>query len=128
MTFRQSATDADNHLRTNVAAAYAQDQVELSSHVQLLGGVRLDRFDLTYHNNRNGDTLDRTDNLVSPRAGLVFKPTAPVSLYTSYSVSYLPSSGDQFSSLTNITQQVEAGEVHQLRGRREVGRDVRRCR
>src|SRR4029079_18561028 len=32
---------------------------------------------------------------------------APVSLYGSYSVSYLPSSGDQFSSLTNVTQQVE---------------------
>ncbi len=107
MTWRQSATDADNHLRTNVAAAYVQDQAELSSHVQLLGGVRLDRFDLTYHNNRTGDTLDRADNLVSPRAGLVYKPTVPVSLYTSYSVSYLPSSGDQFSSLTNITEQLK---------------------
>ncbi len=30
-----------------------------------------------------------------------------LSLYSSYSVSYLPSSGDQFSSLTTITQQVE---------------------
>src|SRR5262249_13026950 len=28
-------------------------------------------------------------------------------LYSSYSVSYLPSSGDQFSSLTTITQQVK---------------------
>jgi catecholate siderophore receptor len=47
------------------------------------------------------------DHLVSPRAGVVVKPTTALSLYTSYSVSYLPSSGDQFSSLTNITQQVE---------------------
>ena len=107
VTWRQSASDADNHLRTNVAAAYLQDQAELSSHVQLLGGVRLDRFDLTYHNNRTGDALDRTDNLVSPRAGLVYKPTVPVSLYSSYSVSYLPSSGDQFSSLTSITEQLK---------------------
>ncbi len=44
---------------------------------------------------------------MSPRAGLVYKPTVPVSLYTSYSVSYLPSSGDQFSSLTNITEQLK---------------------
>ena len=35
------------------------------------------------------------------------KPIAPLSLYGSYSVSYLPSSGDQFSSLTTITQQVK---------------------
>ena len=91
--------------RTNVAAAFAQDQVELSRHLQLIGGLRFDRFDLEYHNNRNGDTLGRTDNLVSPRAGVVVKPITPLSIYGSYSVSYLPGSGDQFSSLTSVTQQ-----------------------
>ena len=61
----------------------------------------------SYHNNRNGDELGRVDDLVSPRAGVVVKPVAALSLYGSYSVSYLPSSGDQFSSLTTITQQVK---------------------
>ncbi|MEA2338296.1 MAG: catecholate siderophore receptor [Thermoanaerobaculia bacterium] len=107
VTFRQSATDAENHLRTSVGAVYAQDQIELSPHLQVVGGLRLDRFDLRYHNNRNGDTLGRVDNLVSPRAGIVVKPVTALSLYGSYSVSYLPSSGDQFSSLTTITQQVK---------------------
>lgn len=107
VTFRQSATDADNHVITNVAAALAQDRLELSRHLQVIGGIRFDRFDLQYHNDRNGDTLERVDNLVSPRIGVVFKPTAPLSLYGNYSVSYLPSSGDQFSSLTTITQQVK---------------------
>jgi catecholate siderophore receptor len=107
VTFRQSATDADNHLDTNVAAVYGQDQVSLSSHLQLLGGVRFDSFDLTYHNNRNGDVLKRSDDLVSPRAGIIVKPITPLSIYGSYSVSYLPSSGDQFSSLTTVTRQVE---------------------
>jgi catecholate siderophore receptor len=107
VTFRQSATDADNHLTTNLAAAYAQDQVALSQHLQVVGGLRFDRFALTYHNNRNGDTLARPDNLLSPRAGIVYKPIAPVSIYSSYSVSYLPSSGDQFSSLTVITEQLK---------------------
>jgi len=106
-SFRQSATDADNHVTTNVAAAYAQDQLQLSQHVQVVGGLRFDRFDLTYHNNRNGDTLSRPDNLVSPRAGIIFKPIGAASIYGSYGVSYLPSSGDQFSSLTTITEQVK---------------------
>jgi catecholate siderophore receptor len=106
VTFRQSATDADNHLRTMIGAAFVQDQVRLSPYVQVLGGVRFDRFDLRYHNNRNGDTLERPDNLVSPRAGVVVKPVEAVSVYGSYSISYLPSSGDQFASLTTITQQV----------------------
>jgi catecholate siderophore receptor len=107
VTYRQSATDADNHVGTNVAAAYAQDQVEITRYVQVVGGIRFDRFDLQYHNNRNGDTLDRLDNLVSPRAGLVVKPVRALSIYSSYSVSYLPSSGDQFSSLTTITRQAQ---------------------
>jgi catecholate siderophore receptor len=107
VTFRQSATDANNHLKTNLAATYVQDQMELSRYVQLVVGLRYDYFDLQYHNNRNNDNLRRIDNLFSPRVGLVFKPISDLSLYGSYSVSYLPSSGDQFSSLTTITQQVK---------------------
>jgi len=107
VTYRQSATDANNHVQANVAAAFVQDQVELSRYVQIVGGLRFDRFDMHYHNKRNSDDLRRIDNLVSPRAGIVVKPRPEVSLYGSYSVSYLPSSGDQFSSLTTITEQLE---------------------
>jgi catecholate siderophore receptor len=107
VTFRQSATDADNHVTTRLAATYLQDQIEVSRRFQVVTGLRFDYFDLRFHNNRNGDDLRRLDRLVSPRLGLVFKPLEPVSVYGSYSVSYLPSSGDQFSSLTAITQQVK---------------------
>jgi catecholate siderophore receptor len=107
ITFRQSTTDADNHLKTNVAATYVQDQMDLSRHIQVVAGLRFDHFDLQYRNNRTGDNLRRIDNLVSPRAGIVYKPITALSVYTNYSVSYLPSSGDQFSSLTTITQQVK---------------------
>ena len=106
-TFRQSVTDANNHLKVNVGATYIQDQVQLSRYIQFIGGLRFDHFDLQYYNNRNTDKLRRIDNLISPRAGLVFKPAEPVSVYANYSVSFLPSSGDQFSSLTTITQQVK---------------------
>jgi catecholate siderophore receptor len=105
--FRQSATDADNHVRTSVAAGYVQDQMELSRVVQVVAGLRLDRFDLRYRNNRSGDILQRVDDLVSPRLGIVFKPATPLSIYGSYGVSYLPSSGDQFAALTAVTKEVE---------------------
>lgn len=107
VTFRQSATDADNHVKTNLAASYVQDQIEFSRYVQVVAGVRFDYFDLQFHNNRTSDNLRRVDQLVSPRAGIVVKPIVPLSLYANYSVSYLPSSGDQFSSLTVITRQAE---------------------
>src|SRR5262249_9752984 len=100
-------TDADNHLRTNVAAAYTQDQIDLSKNVKVVAGIRYDYFDLTYHDNRSGLDLSRPANLVSPRAAVIYKPIEPVSLYGSYTVSSLPSSGDQFSSLSVVTQQLK---------------------
>ncbi|MEO8574477.1 MAG: TonB-dependent siderophore receptor [Pyrinomonadaceae bacterium] len=107
ITFRQNATDADNRVHLNLAAAYVQDQIELSRFVQLVVGARFDYFDLKFHNNRNNSDLSRIDRLISPRFGVVFKPFSQVSLYANYSVSYLPGSGDQFSQLTSVTQQVK---------------------
>jgi len=107
VTYRQSPTDANNQVKTNLAASYVQDQIQFSRHVHVIAGLRFDYFDLQFHNNRNGDNLRRIDRLVSPRIGIVIKPILPLSIYANYSVAYLPSSGDQFSSLTSITQQVE---------------------
>lgn len=107
ITFRQNAADANNRVHVNLAAAYVQDQIELSRYVQVLAGARFDYFDLDFHNNRNNSDLRRIDRLVSPRFGIVVKPLTRLSLYGNYNVSYLPSSGDQFSSLTSVTQQVK---------------------
>ena len=107
VTFRQSATDADNHVVANVSAVYAQNQIELSSQWQAIAGLRYERFDLRFRNNRDATDLSRDDHMVSPRIGLVFKPVRAISTYGSYSVSHLPSSGDQFSSLTATTETLE---------------------
>jgi catecholate siderophore receptor len=104
VAWRQSASDADNYATNNIASVYVQDQVQLTSFLQAVGGVRYDRFTIDFHNNRTSEQLGRQDNMVSPRAGLVLKPVASLSLYSSYSVAYLPSAGDQFSSLTATSQ------------------------
>ncbi len=107
VTFRQTATDANNRLNTDLAATYVQDQIEISRYFRVILGIRYDYFDLKYHNHRSDTNLRRIDNLVSPRVGFVVKPIEPISIYGSYSVSHLPSSGDQFSSLTSITEQAK---------------------
>lgn len=104
VAFRPNATDADNRAVNGVAATYVQDQINLSRFVQLIGGVRFDRFDLKVHNNRTADDRRRVDNLWSPRAGIVFKPVTPMSVYFNYSVSWLPSAGDQFAALDATTE------------------------
>ncbi len=110
VAFRQSATDADNASHADVGALYVQDEVKLTSMLRAVAGVRVERFAQYFHNNRTNVDLQRDDHLVSPRFGLIVKPVAPLSLYASSSVAFLPSSGDQFSSLTVTTQTLEPEE------------------
>lgn len=104
------------HSSLDVAGVYVQDQIAITKYVDLIGGVRFDRFDLDYNcqtpsglSNRcaTGGTpanafttnFSRVDEVWSPRAGVVVKPVDNVSLYASYSKSFLPGSGEQFANL-----------------------------
>jgi catecholate siderophore receptor len=107
VTYRQSATDADNHGVATMAAVYAQDQLELTRHLQAVVGLRFDRFDVDLHNNRTNTDFTSTDNLLSPRAGVIVKPTEPVSIYASYTLTYLPRAGEQLSSLSLTNQSLD---------------------
>lgn len=101
VTFMHTATDANNHGLTTIAAGYLQDQIELSKHWQAIMGVRYDRFEVDFTNNNNGQQFATNDNLVSPRGGLIYKPFGDdFSLYANYSVAYVPRAGDQLASLT----------------------------
>lgn len=98
--FRQSATDADNHGVARTAAVYVQDQITFSPAWQAVVGVRYDRFDVDLLNRRTGVTLTSSDDLVSPRAGVIYKPMDNMSIYANYSVAYVPRAGEQLASLT----------------------------
>jgi catecholate siderophore receptor len=120
--FRSGTGARSAHTRADIAAGFIQDQVSLGDHVEIVAGLRYDRFTLDYTNLLNGKDLARTDNLWSPRLGLVFKPIASASLYASYSRSYLPQSGDQFSSLdvTTAALEPERFENYEIGGKWDV--------
>lgn len=82
-------------------SVYAQDQISFGSKIDLIAGLRYDRFDNSITNLFASPAplrVTRVDELWSPRLGLVFKPAPQASLYASYSRSFLPQSGDQFLS------------------------------
>ncbi|MCC5302488.1 TonB-dependent receptor domain-containing protein, partial [Staphylococcus aureus] len=79
MQFRQSATDADNRGVTTIAGVYAQDQMALPARLQVVLGLRVDRFESDVINNRTATDFSSSDNLISPRVGLVYKPVEPLS-------------------------------------------------
>ena len=115
--FRQSATDADNRSVARNAGVYVQDQITLTPHWQIIAGLRYDYFDAELRNKRNGQDLASTDNLLSPRAGVVYKPQDDMSLYASYSLSYVPRAGEQLASLTLANRALDPEEFTNL----EVG-------
>jgi catecholate siderophore receptor len=95
-----NTTGANNTYKLELGAVYVQDQIDITKYLQIIGGVRFDHFDLESQSRVTGATVGRVDDLVSPRVGIVLKPVENVSVYGSYSVSYLPGAGDQFSTLT----------------------------
>lgn len=103
LVYRQSATDADNNGTAKVAAIYLQDQIAFNRWLQLIVGVRYDRFKVDFTNRRTGDQIDTSDGLTSPRAGVIVKPMDNMSLYANYSIAYQPRAGDQLASLSLTT-------------------------
>ena len=98
-----TAADSNSKYALNVQSGYFRDTIEISRGLQLIGAVRYDRFDMSALDMNTNIQRARLDNLVSPAAAVIVKPRDNLSIYGAYSISYLPSTGDQFSSLTPFT-------------------------
>ena len=93
---RNTYTDISNQ------AIYLQDQIYLNEQFQIVTGLRYDQFKTKFNDSVTpSNSANVNDQFISPRAGLVYKPIEPVSLYTNYSLSYLPRTGEQLTSLTS---------------------------
>lgn len=112
-----TTADSNSKYRLNIGSVYARDTVEITPWLQLIGGARMDSFDVAALDQNTNTSRSRLDNVASPQGAVIVKPLPTMSLYGMYAVSYLPASGDQFSALTNGTvllapqkfQIVEAG-------------------
>lgn len=122
LVFRAGPGQRDNDTRADFFAVFVQDQVSIGAHFDIVAGLRYDRFTLDYTNNLDRSQLSRSDNLWSPRLGLIYKPIETASLYFSYSKSYLPQSGDQFTSLNATTASLkpESFENFEIGGKWDV--------
>ncbi len=97
-------------------SVFVQDEIQLSENWIVVAGARVDRFDIDVldfieiadgNGDGNNGRLTRQDTEVSPRAGVIWKPTQALSFYFNYSESFLPRSGDQFLKLTPTTAALE---------------------
>jgi catecholate siderophore receptor len=76
-------------------AAYVTDTIGIGRYLDLIAGLRLDRFAASYNqvSVASGAVLhlDHVDHVASPRVALVFKPVRTHSYYLSYGTSFDPS-------------------------------------
>jgi iron complex outermembrane recepter protein len=81
----------DDHVDT--IGVYLQDQVDLLPKLKVLAGLRFDYAD-QFRTARNlGEARtesEQSDSDFTPRFGVVYQPIKPVSLYASYTSSFLP--------------------------------------
>ena len=100
ITFTTRDQDANNHSVVNITSFYIQDQIEILPQLQAIVGVRYDKFEVDFtKRNGSGTQLKTSDDLISPRFGLIYKPIEPVSIYTSYSQAFVPRAGEQLTSI-----------------------------
>ena len=103
--FTELVRDRESDVR--FTSLYLQDQIDLTDQFKLVAGLRYDEFDIDVFDRieaGDGDDLDggfsRKDSEVTPRLGFIYKPRENVSVYASYSETFLPRSGDQFLTLS----------------------------
>ena len=108
MTF--SDVNDDNEADVTVMSFYVQDQIEINQYLDVLLGARFDSFEIDVNDvsdPANVISRSRTDEEISPRAGVIFKPQESVSVYASYSETFLPRSGGQYASLSDSTERLD---------------------
>jgi catecholate siderophore receptor len=126
VTFPSLSRDTVSNVRS--ASAYVQDQISLGERFEVVAGLRYDRFEITGLDFMPDPDrpFARTDEKVSPRLGLIYKPQPDVSIYGSYSRSFLPRSGDQFLTLSVTQQNLEPEEFtnHEVGAKWDIRPDL----
>jgi len=115
-TFNDYTADLNDDTRVDidVFSAYIQDEIQLTDWLDLIVGARFDSFDIEVFNAVTDEQRSRKDEEVSPRAGLIYKPFEQISLYASYSESFLPRSGEQFSDINGANNQLDPNTFSNL--------------
>ena len=108
-------SDLKTHSTTDleVTSLYLNGNIDLSDQWIMVLGARYEQVDTTiaYSEGASGrsavrelkNTASRDDSNISPRLGVIYKPQENMSLYLSYSESFIPKSGEQYKKWSAAT-------------------------
>jgi catecholate siderophore receptor len=89
----------DTRVTVDTYSFFVQDQVAVGDYLDLVLGARFDSFDIKVNDADAGTSDSRRDQEVSPRLGLIGKPSENLSVYGSYSETFMPRTGEQFAEI-----------------------------
>ena len=98
----------DTRVGIEVVSVYVQDEMAVTESLDLVLGARFDQFEIDVFNVPASESRSKREEEVSPRIGVVYKPMQNMSLYASYSESFLPRSGEQFANINGSKNQLDA--------------------
>jgi len=98
----------DTRVGIEVVSVYVQDEMAVTESLDLVLGARFDQFEIDVFNVPASESRSKREEEVSPRIGVVYKPMQNMSLYASYSESFLPRSGEQFADINGSKNQLDA--------------------
>ena len=117
LTYVDYTSDLNNKSDTDieVTSIYLTGNIDLSDQWKMILGARYDDVSISIKSygittpssganegkgalNGTNVTKSRDDSTVSPRFGVIYKPQDNMSLYLSYSESFIPRSGEQYKS------------------------------
>ena len=111
-TAPETSPTQDNLEEQNAFGIYLQDQMALSEKVNLLIGVRFDKFEQDITNNFSGNTVSQSKSEVNPRIGISYQVDDGVTLYSNYAEGFRPNSGADANSNAfeaEKSESIEAG-------------------
>jgi catecholate siderophore receptor len=117
-------TGAVNDGTADSAAVYAFDTIRLGSRFELTGGLRYDHFAVDYESKAATGVVtpfERTDDMLSWRAGAVFKPRPNGSVYAALGTSFNPSAEGLSLAANNVSLDPEETRSYEVGTKWDLG-------
>ncbi|QYK05859.1 TonB-dependent siderophore receptor [Shewanella zhangzhouensis] len=90
---------------------YLQDQLDLSDKWKLTLGGRFDSFEQKIENHKTQTVSNQSQNVFSPRAGVVYEWQSWLSLYGSYSEGFRPNTGSDYRGVAFEPEESKSFEL-----------------
>ncbi|MDP9899944.1 catecholate siderophore receptor Fiu [Variovorax ginsengisoli] len=134
--YRRVRNGADSKGTTDTVGLYVFDTVKLSPQWSLTGGLRLDHYNTDYLAGTRStatsnptlpvgtlvsSSLSTSDNLITGKLGVVYKPTDNGSIYAAYGTAAQPPGGSNFALSTAANSAANTNYLPQKAKTAEVG-------